>query len=111
MAWVQKHAPASANFSVITSEDDTAAEWFPALTDRVAPTAYQGSEWRPGSAFQSAVDAATAARNCAGLVCAAGGADYVYFSADCRAALRATVPEDTVVYRGGGVLIASVGGT
>jgi len=65
MQWVSVNTPAVATFLVVGGQpygEDSLAEWFPALTDRVSLATHQGYEWLPGYSHRFA--ATKALRSC-----------------------------------------------
>jgi hypothetical protein len=54
MSWIRSNTADSARFLVLTGKwfgQDAAAEWLPALTERVSAATVQGSEWLPAGRF------------------------------------------------------------
>lgn len=69
MAWIAENTPAASRFIVLTGRswwEDSASEWFPALTGRRSLATVQGYEWLPEGAFNRQWDVNDALQRCVG---------------------------------------------
>lgn len=130
MAWMQGKTPEAAEVAVVTGAlfwDDTASEWFPALTDRRSAATVQGYEWLGHDAWQDQQGAYAELQSCARdvLPCVVAWADeyapsvtYVFLpkgylhgplgNEDCCPAPRHSVelvPGARVIYDGPGATV------
>ena len=86
MVWAGDNTPADARFVIVPTVErwgiDATAEWFPALSHRASLTTVQGSEWIPGSIYESRIDGYAALSECGGqtVVCLEDWAAELDFS-------------------------------